>query len=88
MEIVSSTPNVGEFYWTLPSTLTDSTQYQIRISDISNPSTYELSDYFRIKNPASTIPEVPGYNLFLLIGITCIISVILLKKRSKNYQNL
>jgi len=87
MEIVPSTPNDGEYYWTLPSTLADSTQYQIRIIDISNPSTYNFSDYFTIKSPASTTPEIPGYNFFLIIGITCIISVILLKNRRKNYTN-
>jgi len=44
MEIVPSTPNDGEYYWTLPSTLTDSTQYQILIKDISDPSTYDFSE--------------------------------------------
>ncbi|MHA1497318.1 MAG: ABC transporter substrate-binding protein, partial [Promethearchaeota archaeon] len=87
MEIVPSTLNNGVYYWTLPSTLADSTQYQIRIIDISNPSTYNFSDYFTIKSPASTTPEIPGYNFFLIIGITCIISVILLKNRRKNYTN-
>jgi len=87
MEIVPSKLNDGEYYWTLPSTLADSTQYQIRISDISNPTTYDFSDYFEIKSPVSTPPDIPGYNIFLLIGITCIVSVILLKNRRKNYQN-
>ena len=29
-------------------------------------------------------PGIPGYNISLLIGITCVVSVILIKKRNKN----
>ncbi len=82
LEINSSTPNVGHFSWTIPSGLDDSTQYQIKISDVSDPSVYDFSDYFEIMRPASAgPPEIPGYNLYILIGIISVISVILVKKR-------
>ena len=84
MEITSSTTNNGEYYWNLPSELADSNQYQVKITDVSNPSTYDYSDYFEIKNPPSGSPAIPGYNMFLLIGIICVVSVILIKKRIKN----
>ncbi|MFX1250353.1 MAG: ABC transporter substrate-binding protein, partial [Promethearchaeota archaeon] len=61
MEITSDTSNDGEYLWTIVSLLDDSTQYQIKISDVSNPSLYDLSDYFEIKAPVSgTIPAVSG----------------------------
>jgi len=51
MEISASTPNDDEFYWTIPLTLEDSTQYQIKISNASDPSIFDDSDYFEIYTP-------------------------------------
>ena len=82
-EIVSNTPNIGHYYWTIPSTLASSTHYQIRITDVLNSSIYDLSDYFEIKSPPSTQQEIPGYSIFILMGIISIVSVVLLKKRRK-----
>jgi len=48
MEIVASTLNVGEFSWLIPTTLVDSTQYQIKISDVVNPATDDFSEDFEI----------------------------------------
>ncbi len=82
IEITSSTTNDGEYYWNLYSALTDSNQYQIKITYVSNPSAYDYSDYFEIKNPPSgASPSIPGYNTLLLIGIICMVSVIPFKKR-------
>ena len=78
MEITPSTPNDGEYNWAILSGLDGSELYQIKISDISDPSVYDFSDYFEIMRPPSGIP---GYNLYILIGIICVISVILVKRR-------
>jgi len=55
MEIVGNTSNDGEYYWTIPSGLDDSTEYQIKVTDVSNSSTYAFSDYFEIFNPSLTV---------------------------------
>ena len=84
MEIVSSTPNDGEYYWTVPPGLDESNQYQIRITLVSNPSIYDYSDYFEIKSPPTGIQTgIPGYNLYILIGVLGVVSIILTKKRVK-----
>ena len=81
MEITPSTPNDGEYFWAIPSGLDGSDQYQIKIADVSDPSVYDFSEYFEIVRPGSTgPPEVPGYNLYIVIGIISVISVILAKK--------
>lgn len=82
-EIISSTSNDGLFYWTIPSDLEDSTQYQIKITAISNSLINDFSDFFEIKNPTKKKPEIPGYNLYFIIGLICIVSMILFKKRIK-----
>jgi Tol biopolymer transport system component len=81
MDIIASTPNDGEFVWEIPSSLVESDQYQIKIIDVSDPSISDYSDYFEIEKPPSGEPAIPGYNLYLLIGIISIVSVILFKKR-------
>jgi hypothetical protein len=77
-EINSSTLNDGEYFWTPPTGLEDSTQYQVKITDVSNPSTYALSEYFEIKNPT-----IIGYNLLILIGLIGISSILLIKILSR-----
>ena len=83
MEIVASTLNNGSYTWAIPSGLEDSTQYQIKISDVSNPATYNFSDNFEIKKPSKGPSGIPGYDLYFLISIICIISVIVFKNRFK-----
>ncbi|WP_371804114.1 Ser-Thr-rich GPI-anchored membrane family protein [Candidatus Lokiarchaeum ossiferum] len=48
MEITSDTLNNGSFSWLLPLNLAISTQYQIKITDVSNPLVYDISSYFGI----------------------------------------
>lgn len=82
MEISPSTPNNGYYFWAIPSSLAGSDQYQIKITDASDPSINNFSDYFEIMRPSSDgQPKIPGYNLYLLIGIISVISVIFVKKR-------
>ncbi|MFX1314189.1 MAG: Ser-Thr-rich GPI-anchored membrane family protein, partial [Promethearchaeota archaeon] len=84
-EIISSTSNNGVFYWTIPSDLDDSAQYQIKISAVSNPLINDFSDFFEIKSlPKKKQTTIPGYNLYLIIGAIYVVSMILFKKRIKN----
>lgn len=83
MEITSDTPNDGQYSWTLLSSLTNSTLYQIKISDVSNPSTFAFSDNFEIWGaPSDGTEDIPGYNLYVLLGLICIVSIILVKIQS------
>ncbi len=81
MEVVASTDNDGNFIWTVPKELKSSDQYQVKIIDASNPSIFTLSDYFEIKEPSPG--AIPGYSIYILIGVVGIVSVILFKKRLK-----
>ena len=70
LEIISSTPNDGVFSWIIPSGLDNYTQYQVKITDVSNSQTNDYSDYLEIftKPSASGQPAIPGYGLMILIG--------------------
>ena len=85
MEIVSSTPNDGEYYWTIP-TIENITGLdpRIKITDVSNPSTYDYSDIFELTSPPSGGDErIPGYNLYILIGVVGVVFIILTKRQVK-----
>ena len=82
--ITSSTLNDGELLWTIPFGLANSSQYQIKITDVSNPTTYDSTDYFEIYTPpdsGSSSPSIPGYDLLLLIGISSLIAIFLIRKQ-------
>ncbi len=85
MEITPSTPNDGEYNWIVPSELEDSDQYQIKIIDVSNPSTNDFSDYFEIKTPPSGTVAISGYSIFVFISLIVIISLVMLRRRKKKY---
>jgi len=55
LELAANITNDGEFSWSIPLSLIDSTQYQIKVTDVSNPSTYDYSQYFEIYNPTITV---------------------------------
>ncbi len=86
--LTMDTPNDGELTWTIPSGLVNSTFYQIRISDLANPSTYDYSDYFAIYDPTiiDLLEEIPGYDIYLLCMIIGLISVLLIKKQYKHFK--
>ena len=73
--ITSDTLNDGELPWTIPSGLANSSQYQIKITDVSNLTTYDYSDYFEIytlNDPDGSSPSISFgyfYILPLLFGI-------------------
>ena len=62
IEIVVSTPNDGEFSWTIPSGLAISNQYQIKITDVSNSSIYDFSNYFEIYTPYTPVESITVTN--------------------------
>ncbi|MFW9877903.1 MAG: GPI anchored serine-threonine rich family protein, partial [Candidatus Thorarchaeota archaeon] len=83
--IVASTSNDGSYDWTIPTYLTDDDDYQIRVTDVLNPVTYDDSPIFTI-TPADTgggPPGIPGYNLFIFLGIICVISTISMRNLFK-----
>ncbi len=80
--INSDTTNDGELSWSIPYELGNSTEYQIKISDVANSTIYDYSDYFSIH----TEQEIPGYNLYFLIMIIGIVSVVLIKKKHKHLK--
>ena len=84
-EIVVSTINDGSYDWTIPTDLGDGIDYYIRISDVSNLFTYDESPYFALTSIPldDERPEIPGYNVYLIIGTVCMVSIILLKRRFK-----
>jgi hypothetical protein len=82
MEIIASTTNDGTYNWDIPTDLEDGIDYQIKISDVSNPATYDESSNFAMTS-ADIPDEIPSYNLYIVIVIMCVVSVILLKKRFK-----
>ena len=81
--IIANTPNDDSFEWTIPTDLTDGIDYQIRISDASNPTTYGESPDFALTTAATGDEGIPGYNLLFLLGIITIFSIISIRKLIK-----
>jgi hypothetical protein len=59
MEIAAATPNDGTFDWVVPIGLSDSTNYQIRITDPLNPANFDNSDNFEITDIRSITVGTP-----------------------------
>lgn len=89
--IVASTPNDGSHPWPIGTDLTNSTQYQTKISDVLNAATFDDSDSFEIFTqptlPSDTVDgEILGYefSIVLIIFTFAIIGiVVLIKKKNK-----
>ncbi|MFW9969017.1 MAG: Ser-Thr-rich GPI-anchored membrane family protein [Candidatus Odinarchaeota archaeon] len=79
LEIVSNTPNDGSYSWIIPTSLENSTKYQIKITDLLNSSVYDYSDLFEIYTPPSATnnPDIPGYDFWILTNVI-IVSLIIL----------
>jgi hypothetical protein len=78
MEITPNTPNDGEYFWAIPSGLNESDQYQIKISDESDPTVYNFSDYFEIvtvtvKDNGDTIPLGNFHLIFIGVSLICLV---------------
>ncbi|KKM87939.1 hypothetical protein LCGC14_1263820, partial [marine sediment metagenome] len=70
MEITAFTPNDGSFTWLVPLGLTNSTLYQVRVSDDDYPLTYGDSDNFEIVDPRSIIIVVPDSTTSWVVSAT------------------
>jgi len=70
MEITASTPNDGSYSWILPPGLTNSTQYQLKISNADVSLTYDYSEYFEIVDLRSITVVVPDVSSKWIIGNT------------------
>jgi ABC-type transport system substrate-binding protein len=84
--IIASTSNDGSHSWMIPAGLSNSTFYQIKISDATNPVVHDMSGFFAIYHP-DIVDEIPGYDFYLLIMIVGIVSVVLIKKRYTHFKN-
>ncbi|MFX1237001.1 MAG: Ser-Thr-rich GPI-anchored membrane family protein [Promethearchaeota archaeon] len=84
--IIVSTPNNGSFPWTLDATYPYyGNKYRIYIVENLNPSNYGFSYYFEITEATGQTASqaVPGYDLFILIGVIGLISIFFVKKYRK-----
>ncbi|MFW9878940.1 MAG: S8 family serine peptidase, partial [Candidatus Thorarchaeota archaeon] len=70
IEITASTMNDGEFYWTIPSSLENSMNYQIKITDALDSLIYDYSQYFVIFNslPSSITVIFPDSSIIWETG--------------------
>jgi len=78
-EIVSNTNNDGYLLWLTPSNPPHSTQYQIKITDVSNSNWFNFSANFEIYD--SPILRFPRYDYLMMISFFVTISLILIKKK-------
>jgi hypothetical protein len=79
--IDGNTPNDGTYSWQIPTNLSTSDQYQIKISDASNPLVYDFSDYFEIYIPSGG--GIPGFNLGILLVSIFAVSTIFFRRKFK-----
>lgn len=91
---ITYTPNDGnfEFYVSSYENYQPGSDYRIKISDYDDSNVYAFSDYFSINtestNNGSDLPvSIPNYNIFLIIGISGLIAVILIKNVTKKTKN-
>jgi V8-like Glu-specific endopeptidase len=77
-----STPNDGVYAWTAPQGFVQSKLYQIKISDAEYPLTFDFSDHFEIRSITGSTPDIPGYNVLLLILSLAGISIVLLRRKN------
>ena len=86
VDIILDVLNEGHYNWALPLSLDGAANYQIKITDGSDSSVYDYSEYFEILNNAdnSKVFSIPGYNPILLLIAAGGISVILALITRKN----
>ena len=81
MIITSETSDDGQYYWSIPTYLISSTQYQIKITDVADNTVFDYSDIFEITSDELGPNYIPTYNLLLLICLLVGISLIIIKKQ-------
>ncbi len=76
------TLNDGSFLWDIPDDIETGTDWQVRVRDSDDTSTFDLSEYFEIYTLTSPIPEgIPGYPIIIVIVSMFIISALMLKRK-------
>ncbi len=70
MELAATTPNDGEFSWTVPIGLSDSVNYQIKITDPLYPANFDFSDNFEIVDLRSITVVSPDSDSSWVTGNT------------------
>ncbi len=68
MELAASTPNDGSYSWDVPIGLSNSTLYQIKVSDVDYPATTDFSDNFEIEDLRSLTVVVPDSTTTWALG--------------------
>jgi len=71
--IEPSTENDGTYTWTVNASLTDGSDYKVRISSVSEPGIYDESDNFTIETKSITVTEPTSSTIWTkgaLINIT------------------
>ncbi len=85
LEISLTTANDGAYLWLMPSNLTTSSEYSIKITDASVSVTYDFSPNFSV---VSLPGGIPGYDLLILCGILVGVSLIIVRRKRKNLSIL
>jgi len=86
--IEPSISNDGGYEWLIPTNSEESDLYQIKVSDPSNPSIYDFSDYFQINQPPSETPSpsVHSFNVLIILGIIGLLSMIIASKKLRKLK--
>ena len=82
--ISSGTSNDGYFSWTIPSSITPGTDYQIKITSTSDSGVYDYSSYFEIKEKRS----IPGFDFAIFIIPLIFLSIIRYLMNTKKRVNI
>ena len=85
LEISNTTTNDGAYLWVLPSNLTTSSEYSIKITDVSVSITYDFSPNFAV---VSLPGGIPGFDLLILCGILVGVSLIIVRRKRKSLSIL
>ena len=78
---INGAPNIGKYIWTINETIEVGFDWRIKISNSDNSSHYDMTASFTIST--SHADPIPGYNIFIIISITCFLSMLYTKKRIK-----
>jgi surface protein len=84
MEIIANTSNTGMYGWLVPTELGESTEYRIKISDVADPDIFAYSEYFEIYSDKI----IPGFNVWLILGMLGLIGGGIIIKKDKAMKNL
>jgi len=60
--INSRTNNDGYYLWSVPSSISSSSNYRIKVTNTSNPSDYDYSSYFSISSKSVTVTSPSSSN--------------------------